>query len=294
MITYPNLYHLKYFFDAATLGSISRAAEKNFVTHPAVSRAISALEVHLGVSLIEHQKKSFKLTKTGHKIAEQAQILLTSAAQFGSSDRDENAQPPLELRVGVSRTLTEAYLIPLLQELKINFPQIKVKVRLGTANEIAQATAENSIDLGLTIGGTSLATIKRTLVKKGTFILVEGGHKKAWTKNLESKYFILTEPRLETEKLKIAYKKKFGSPAKVLYEISSWDVIGRLVQNGLGIGLLPDIAIKNWPKNSFQVVKTNWFESSYEICVLTLKSQTQNQAVEYVKETLSQIYRLDM
>jgi DNA-binding transcriptional LysR family regulator len=48
MITYPNLHYLKYFADAVDLGSVSGAAQKNLVTHPAISRAISALERHLG------------------------------------------------------------------------------------------------------------------------------------------------------------------------------------------------------------------------------------------------------
>lgn len=287
MITYPNLYHLKYFADAAALGSISRAAEKNFVTHPAVSRAISALEEYLGTPLLEHQKKSFKLTEAGYKVAEQAQTLLLAASNFGNLDADDKTQLPMELKIGISRTLAEAYLSTLLLELKSKFPQVKVKVRFGTANEIAQAVAENTIELGLTIGGPSLATLKQTVVKNGSFILVEGGSKKEWAKNLNSKQLILTEPRVETEKLKISYKKEFGTAAQVLCEVSSWDVIGQLVQKGLGIGLLPDISIKHWPKKSFRLIKTKWFESPYEICVYTLKSQASNQAVEYIKEILA-------
>ena len=115
MITYPNLYHLKYFVDAVALGSISGAAQKNLVTHPAISRSISALEKLLETPLLEHQKKSFKPTEAGYKLAEQAQILLSAASEFQTFNLDSGKHQRVELKIGVSRTLTEPYLNPLLQ-----------------------------------------------------------------------------------------------------------------------------------------------------------------------------------
>jgi DNA-binding transcriptional LysR family regulator len=286
MITYPNLYHLKYFVDAVALGSISGSAQKNLVTHPAISRSISALEKHLGTPLLEHQKKSFKLTEAGYKVAAQAQILLSAASQFQTLSLDSDKNESVELKIGVSRTLSELYLNPLLLNLKADFPNATAKVRFGTTNEIVEAVANRSIDLGLTIGTLNLATLRQTAIKKGQFILVESGPKKYWSNQFESKPFILTEPRSETEKLKAAYKRQFSRSLPVLFEISSWEVIGQLIQKGLGIGLLPDISVKNWNKGSYRILESLDFECPYEIYIHTLKSSGNNRAVEYIKNSL--------
>ncbi len=286
MITYPNLYHLKYFVDAVTLGSISGAAQKNLVTHPAISRSISALEKHLGTSLLEHQKKAFKPTEAGYKIAEQAQILLSAASHFQTLSLDSDKNEPVELKIGVSRTLSELYLYPLLQSWKAKFPKSTAKVRFGTTTEIIEAVANRSIDLGLTIGTLNLATLKQTMIRSGQFVLVESGPKKNWCDDFASKSFILTEPRAETEKLKTAYKRHFGRPLPILFEISSWDVIGQLVQKGVGLGLLPDISIKNWEKGSFKILKNIDFDCGYEIYAHSFKASGSNRALEYIRDSL--------
>lgn len=286
MITYPNLYHLKYFVDAVALGSISGAAQKNLVTHPAISRSISALEKHLGTPLLEHQKKSFKPTEAGYKLAEQAQILLSAASEFQTFNLASDKNQRVELKIGVSRTLTEPYLNTLLQSLKAKFPHATAQVRFGTTNEIVEAVANRTIDLGLTIGTLNLATLRQTVVKSGKFFLVQGGPKKEWDGDFEAKSFILTEPRSETEKLKAAYRRHFGRPLPILFEISSWDVIGQLVQKGLGVGLLPDISLKSWKKGSFKILENIHFDCPYDIYVHDLKTSGKNRALEYIRDSL--------
>lgn len=286
MITYPNLYHLKYFVDAVTLGSISGAAQKNLVTHPAISRSISALEKHLGTQLLEHQKKAFKPTEAGYKVAEQAQILLSAASDFQTLSLNSAKNQAVELKIGISRTLSGLYLSQLLRSLNGKFPNAKAKVRFGTTNQIVEAVANRSIDLGLTIGSLNLATLRQTVVRSGQFALVQSGAKKQWDDDFDSKSFILTEPRPETEKLKAAYQRHFGRPLTVLFEISSWDVIGQLVQKGLGVGLLPDISVQGWKKGSFTVLRDIDFESPYDIYVHDLKSTGKNHALEYIRDDL--------
>lgn len=286
MITYPNLYHLKYFADAVSLGSISEAARKNLVTHPAVSRAISSLEKHVGASLLEHQKKSFKVTKKGYQVAEQAQILLSAASDFGKMNKSSIDNEAMILKIGTSRTLADIYLSSLLQDLKKEYPSLIAQVRFGTTNEVIEAVANRSIDLGLTIGSQSLATLKQTSTHQGQFQLVQGI--KMLKGNSEiPRSFIITEPRIETERLRFGYAKHFGSDLPVLFEISSWESIGQLVQKGLGIGLLPDVLIRNCKKGSFQILKTDWFECPYEIYTHTLKAQSNNKVLEFAKNSLS-------
>lgn len=289
MITYPNLYHLKYFVDAVALGSISGAAHKNLVTHPAISRSISALEKHLGTPLMEHQKKSFKLTEAGFKVAEQAQILLSAASEFGALNLKPEKSEAVEVKMGISRTLSETYLNPILQNLKTKFPEATAKVRFGTTNDIIEAVANRSIDLGLTIGTVNLATLRQTVIKEGQFVLVESGPRKHWSDEFDSKSFIMTEPRSETERLKAAYKRQFGLTLPVLFEISSWEVIGQLVQKGLGIGLLPDISVKSWHRGSYRILKSLDFKCPYQIYIHTLRASANNRVLNYMRDSLSDI-----
>ena len=60
-----NLFHIKYFLDAARLGSVAAAAKENHVSSPGVSQAIRRLEEQLGDTLLTHRKNHFELTAMG-------------------------------------------------------------------------------------------------------------------------------------------------------------------------------------------------------------------------------------
>ncbi|MBC7419548.1 MAG: LysR family transcriptional regulator [Bdellovibrio sp.] len=286
MITYLNLYHLKYFAQAVELGSISRAAEKNLVTHPAISRAVSSLERHLGVELMEHQKKSFKVTEAGFLVAKQARLLLAAASYFNSSSLTSPSEESITLCIGISKTLSEIYLNTLLKDIKSKFPKAKAQVRFGTTAEIIEAVAKNTIDLGITIGSQNLPTLKQSVIKTEKFMLVESAKAGQDREEIKAKSFILTEPRYETALLRKAYQKQFAQALPVLFEISSWEVIGQLVQQGLGVGLLPDISIKHWNKNSYRILKPAWFSSEYEVYIHHSKASIQNPVRQYVLHAL--------
>ena len=67
---------LEYFAEAAKYHSISIAADKLFVSQPAVSIAIKNLENELGCILFERSKNGLVLTKIGHKVLKKCETIL--------------------------------------------------------------------------------------------------------------------------------------------------------------------------------------------------------------------------
>ena len=72
-----NLNNLKVFINVADSGSITRTAEALFISQPAVSKAVKAIEKELGVSLFYRDKKTgIKLTDTGERVLIYARQML--------------------------------------------------------------------------------------------------------------------------------------------------------------------------------------------------------------------------
>jgi len=288
MITYPNLNHLQYFIDAVELGSISLAAQKNKVTHPAISRAISSIEKYLNLELLEHKKKYFKVTKTGFLVASHAKNLLTQASQFEALCSSPTTDKVLSIKIGISRTLTDIYLSSLLREIKKQFPKSNVQVKVGTTNEILRDLADDKIDLGLTIGGEKLASLKQTVLKSGQFIFIEKNSQRKKKIHLENNFFLITEPREETEIFKTCYHQKHGAFMENFFVLNSWELIANQVEQGLGVGLLPDIFIDKYPKKTFRIINIPWFQCSYSILLHQKKSAALNQLTQFATSNLTQ------
>jgi DNA-binding transcriptional LysR family regulator len=76
-----NLNELRYAVAVAQMKNFRRAAEKCFVTQPALSLAIQKLEDELGVQLFERSRTEVSLTPIGSRVIEQAQRVLEEAAK---------------------------------------------------------------------------------------------------------------------------------------------------------------------------------------------------------------------
>ena len=76
------LRQLRYFVAVAETGNISRAAQKIFLTQPALSRQIKALEDEIGQCLLERQAHSIRLTPVGEALMREARELLHRADEM--------------------------------------------------------------------------------------------------------------------------------------------------------------------------------------------------------------------
>ena len=82
MLPGVELRQLRYFVAVAEQGNISRAAKKIFLTQPALSRQIKALEEEVGQCLLERQAHSIRLPPAGEALLREARDLLQHADQM--------------------------------------------------------------------------------------------------------------------------------------------------------------------------------------------------------------------
>lgn len=77
-----DLEQLRIFVAVAERGGFTRAAESLYISHSTTSRAVSALEEHLGVRLLERTSRSLSLTQAGELLLERGRRLLSEAVEL--------------------------------------------------------------------------------------------------------------------------------------------------------------------------------------------------------------------
>src|SRR4051812_16601116 len=97
-----SITHLRYFYDAAISGSVVRSAQKNFVTHSAVSQGIKKLEESLDVNLVAHKKRHFHLTGEGKNLLKACEKIFESLEQLKDQVQLSQDEPVGELLFGSS------------------------------------------------------------------------------------------------------------------------------------------------------------------------------------------------
>jgi DNA-binding transcriptional LysR family regulator len=165
-VNYPqiNVQQIISFYFVAKEKSFSTASEKLFVTQPAVTQQIKALEVKFGVKLVNIKRKRVYLTKAGERLlyyAEEVINHVTLAENFLKSYRVNN------LQIGVACTLT-LYLTPIIDKFKELHPSVKVAVRDGPSLKLIDDLLDFKLDICLV--GTLREINKRLLVLRIPYV----------------------------------------------------------------------------------------------------------------------------
>jgi LysR family transcriptional regulator, benzoate and cis,cis-muconate-responsive activator of ben and cat genes len=144
------LRQLRYFVAVAEDGNISRAAKRIFLTQPALSRQIKALEEEIGQCLLERQAHSIRLTPAGEALLREARELLQHAEQV--IERVRGSGHGLRLRVGYAPSLAAGILSVAVGNFTQTHPNVHVELRdLSTAEMLAGLESEE-LDVALCVG----------------------------------------------------------------------------------------------------------------------------------------------
>ena len=123
------LTELRYIVAVAQERSFGRAAQKCFVSQPALSVAIQKLEEELGTPLFERGKSEVTVTPVGERVVEQAQKVLEETARIREIAQVGRNQLAGTLKLGIIYTVAP-YLLPDRQLWRIVLVCVFARVRL--------------------------------------------------------------------------------------------------------------------------------------------------------------------
>jgi DNA-binding transcriptional LysR family regulator len=145
------LRQLRYFVAVAETGNISRAAKTLFLTQPALSRQIRALEEHLGQRLFDRRAHAVELTAAGVSFLSDARALVHHAGEV--EQRARAAARGVWLRVGYAPSLASGILSAAVASFSQAHPEARVELFDLSTAEMFSGLAACELDVVLTAGG---------------------------------------------------------------------------------------------------------------------------------------------
>jgi len=267
------LHQLRGFCYAAASGSISKAAEKMFLSQPSVSLQIQALERELECTLFERKGPRIKLTPDGELLFEMAMPLVEQMDNLPDefkARRGSIEHGRIDLAAGWSTIL---YVLPVyVEKFRKAHPSIEMKLHNVTGQQGLEHLRGGHVDFAV---GPLLDVPEdiefHPIVSYDPLLITSPDHplakKKDFTLSEISKYpFILPPRHLSTWSTVDSVFKRQGLPYEVAMEVGGWEVIKKYVELGLGISVVMSICItgdenlaiipasKFFPKRTYGVV----------------------------------------
>ncbi len=140
------LVQLRHLISLAETASFTRSAEALFLTQPALSRSINALEEELGQKLFDRVGRRSELTHFGHEVLQRARRLVFDADELAASGGRKLGGRTSTLRVGLGSGPGALLTRPLLAGMAQRGATVRVDILRGEENRLVQALRDRQID----------------------------------------------------------------------------------------------------------------------------------------------------
>jgi len=224
--------------------SFSRAAQTLHRTQPAVSQAIRRLEVELGEPLFDRSSKDGTLTAAGRVLFDFAEQMLNlrQGAHRAIKELKDLHQGKLALS---ANEYTVMYLLPVLAVFRARHPHLKVEVKRSLASRIASEVLGRGVEIGVVSfkpADEAIASIP--VVMDELALIVAPSHPLAAketvsVRELGAESFIAHNVASPYRERVVRTFEKYKTPLNISMEMPTLEAIKRLVEQDMGVALVP-------------------------------------------------------
>jgi len=241
---------LQYFVTVARMEHVTHAAESLRVAQSAVSRQIHQLEQELGVALFTPKGRNLQLTPAGKLFLRRVEAILTDLDR-AVLDLQEFLNPEAgEIRIGFPHSLGIHLLPSVIAEYRKDHPNVKFVLKQGTYHVLIRELLEGEIDLAFIspfpeehddVEGELLLSEELRVVLPANHLLAQ--YTSIRLEQLKDDSFVMFSEEYSLRTIVLEACRKAGFVPHVGFEGEETDTIRGLVAAGLGVSLLPEMAL---------------------------------------------------
>ena len=267
---------LRAFCQTVRLGSVSRASEALYVSQPAITLQLQALERELGVSLFERSGRRLAPTREGQLLYELAQPLVESLDGLQGSFREKvRGLDAGELNIAANSS-TILYLLPkIVEHFRAQHPEVRLTLHNAVSADGTDLLRSDAVDLAV----GSMLDVPTDLSYAPVYrfeplLIAPPDHPLITQRTLKledlSPYGLILPPkRLITYRLVDLVFQQNRVPYTVALEVGGWEVIKQYVAMGMGISIITSICLTDADRDRLAARSlSQWFPArSYGVVV---------------------------
>jgi DNA-binding transcriptional LysR family regulator len=247
---------LRYFCVVATEGNLSHAAERLFVSQPALTKQIKQLERTLGVELFIRSRAGMTLTRAGEAFAATAPCVLTEWDQAIQATRAAHSEALRVLRVGFMSSAANEATQRIIAAFSSVRPDWRVELRQWAASDPTAGLASGDADvalLRLPFPGQDEMRI-RVLFTESRWVALPEHHPLADLDEIpiqrlwDEPFIAASGDTGDWRDYWLATDERQGHPVRIGAEIDEPDAFLAAIANGYGIAFTPESAARYYSR----------------------------------------------
>jgi len=236
------------FLAVATFGGFHRAAEALRISQPAVSARIKALEASLGVQLFSRSRGGLTVSDAGRTFRPHAEQLLKIASVARQAVHELQPSSGTPLQIAAALSISVYFLPDVLKRFQRSNPNVIVSIRPGHSKEVLEMVLNEDAEIGLarSLHHPEVETI--SLRDDPLLLVAHPRHgpttlRRAQLEQVASLPLIFYERGSSDWTLTHGLFRRAGLMPNVAFEVDTIETAKRMVERGLGISFLPQLAV---------------------------------------------------
>jgi len=279
MSVHFDLVDLRLMVRVAEANSLTKGAEASFISLPAASTRIKNLEESIGAKLLNRHSQGVTLTPPGQAFVHRARLVLGQIEHLRGDLQEYASGIKGHLRVYANTTALGEFLPEVLKRYLATHPDVNIDLQEKLSNEIVRAVMDGKTDIGIVAGSVRTENLQTLPYRSDSLVLVvPQQHPVAELPSmplidaLEFDHVGLHEASAlhaflhrECEQL--------NKPLKVRIQVGSFESACRMIEAGVGVGVLPESAARRHARSmAIRLVPLSdaWALRSMQICVRSL------------------------
>ncbi|WP_431801584.1 LysR family transcriptional regulator [Halobacillus andaensis] len=221
--------------------SLTKAAEKLFITQPALSYRLKQLEESFQTKLFFRTKKGIEFTSEGEFLVDYAKDRIEEYLTLKDEIFNMGNEVRGTLRIGISSNFAQYKLPALLKKFSTSYPNIQFKVQTGWSTEIMNLLNQSQIHLGILRGDYDWEGEKSLLTKEQLYIISKNKISLAELPQLPFIYY-KTDNSLK-RLINRWWNDHFSQSPLTAMEVDRQETSKEMVKNDLGFSVVPEICL---------------------------------------------------
>lgn len=244
-----NLHQLRIFCSVVEHSSYTKAAEALFMTQPAVSLQIQALERSLQVKLLERVNQQIILTEAGQALYQCALPMLNAETEAERVLAELKGTARGRLVVGANTTGGMYMIPPLLASYKEQHPASELLLQIDATDRLIERVRQGIIDLGFACGRIAQPELVVEEVGTDTLTLILSSHHPLASQpfltleQVAALPFVVPESISRTRQFIEQTMREHGYTLKIVMHFQGTEPVKKAVESNLGVAIVSSVAV---------------------------------------------------
>lgn len=247
-----SLNKFEVFITVIESGSLTKAGEILGLTQSAVSHAIASLEREFGFPILTRGRSGISLTSNGERLLPYLRETLRCHERMFQEVHAINGLEVGTVRIGTFTSVSTQWLPGILKRFQDQYPAIEIKLFEGYYDGIESWIQSGEVDFGFVSLPTTEDLECLPLKKDQMYLLVTEEHplykeERVHVSQLAEETFIMPKTGCDNDIQRLLAQ--YQVEPRVKYEVGDDHAIIAMVENGLGISILPEMILFRLPAN---------------------------------------------